>query len=229
MAWTAPPTYTTGQIITAEDLNTDLRDNMGLTLPGIVTTKGDLGAATAANATSRLAAGANDTVLVADSAQGTGLKWETVTAQSRAGTPNWLSEPVSIEGTSSWLARDGHAGARIVDPGGGNNVYGESQVPRDFVSLTAAYLAVIVNNTGTIDWTVASVQAVAGEDANGDTDTTTADAAAVTAGVITEIDVTAAFNGLTLAALDYLGWRLIIDAEDTVTYTHVLGVRYHYA
>jgi len=28
MAWTAPPTYTTGQIITAADLNADLRDNM---------------------------------------------------------------------------------------------------------------------------------------------------------------------------------------------------------
>jgi len=43
----------------------------------IVDAKGDIIAATAADAVSRLAVGANDTVLTADSAQATGLKWAT--------------------------------------------------------------------------------------------------------------------------------------------------------
>jgi hypothetical protein len=43
--------------------------------PTIVDAKGDLIAATAADAVARLAVGANDTVLTADSAQATGMKW----------------------------------------------------------------------------------------------------------------------------------------------------------
>ena len=43
-----------------------------------VTTKGDLLAATAASTPARLAVGSNDTVLVADSAQFTGIKWAAV-------------------------------------------------------------------------------------------------------------------------------------------------------
>lgn len=43
--------------------------------PSIVDAKGDLIVATAADSVSRLAVGANDTVLVADSAESTGLKW----------------------------------------------------------------------------------------------------------------------------------------------------------
>jgi hypothetical protein len=43
--------------------------------PTIVDAKGDLIAATAADTPARLAVGANDTVLTADSAEATGLKW----------------------------------------------------------------------------------------------------------------------------------------------------------
>ena len=45
----------------------------------IVDVKGDLIAATAADTVARLAAGANDTILIADSAQTTGLRWATPT------------------------------------------------------------------------------------------------------------------------------------------------------
>jgi hypothetical protein len=46
----------------------------------IVDAKGDIIAATAADTVSRLAVGANDTVLTADSTAGTGLKWATPAA-----------------------------------------------------------------------------------------------------------------------------------------------------
>jgi hypothetical protein len=48
--------------------------------PTIVDAKGDLIAATAADAVSRLAVGANDTVLTADSTAATGVKWAAVAA-----------------------------------------------------------------------------------------------------------------------------------------------------
>lgn len=49
---------------------------------GKVTTKGDLLAGTGANALARVAAGSNDTVLVADSAQAAGVKWAVLGAAS---------------------------------------------------------------------------------------------------------------------------------------------------
>jgi hypothetical protein len=48
--------------------------------PTIVDAKGDIVAATAADTVSRLAVGANDTVLTADSTAATGLKWATPAA-----------------------------------------------------------------------------------------------------------------------------------------------------
>ena len=51
----------------------------------IVDAKGDIIAATAADTVSRLAVGANDTVLTADSTTATGLKWATPTTPAYAG------------------------------------------------------------------------------------------------------------------------------------------------
>lgn len=48
--------------------------------PTIVDAKGDIIAATAADTVARLAVGANDTVLTADSSTATGLKWATASA-----------------------------------------------------------------------------------------------------------------------------------------------------
>ena len=73
--------YSSGETawVTISD-GTDVRASM-------VTTKGDLIAATAANAVSRLAAGTNNQALVADSSAATGLAWANV-VNSITGTGN---------------------------------------------------------------------------------------------------------------------------------------------
>jgi hypothetical protein len=63
----------------------------------IVDAKGDIIAATAADTVSRLAVGANDTVLVADSSTATGLKWASVSS-SPGSAENFVS---TSETTSS--------------------------------------------------------------------------------------------------------------------------------
>lgn len=76
MAWVTPPAFATNDVLTAANMN-KLSDDLSETGVAKVTTKGDLTPATAANVVARLAAGANGTVLVAASAQATGLKWQT--------------------------------------------------------------------------------------------------------------------------------------------------------
>ena len=63
--------YLTGDVLTAANLN-DLAGTVNFYDP---TAKGDLFPATAADTVSRLAVGANDTVLTADSTAATGMKW----------------------------------------------------------------------------------------------------------------------------------------------------------
>ena len=65
----------------------------------IVDAKGDIIAATAADTVSRLAVGANDTVLMADSSTATGLKWGTVAAGGMT-----LLSTTSMSGTSVVLS-----------------------------------------------------------------------------------------------------------------------------
>lgn len=69
----------------------------------ILTTKGDIIAATASATASRLGVGANDTVLMADSAQTTGLKWQTPYGNT---LPSALGSASASSGYE--LARIGH-------------------------------------------------------------------------------------------------------------------------
>lgn len=73
--------------------------------PTIVDAKGDIIAATAADTVSRLAVGANDTVLTADSSTATGLKWATAggaSALSQIATGNMSGTSVSLTGLSNY-------------------------------------------------------------------------------------------------------------------------------
>jgi len=81
MAWTSPRTWVTGETVTAALLNTHVRDNLNALM--VVTTKGDIAVATAAQTLTRLAVGADGDVLVSDSAATPGVRWSS-TAKTAA-------------------------------------------------------------------------------------------------------------------------------------------------
>ena len=75
-------TFSAGTTIVAADMNQNFDDveafvnsTPGVIQKDIVDAKGDIIAATASDAVTRVAVGANNTVLVADSAQSAGVKW----------------------------------------------------------------------------------------------------------------------------------------------------------
>jgi len=75
MAYNTPPTKNTGDVFTASEFNTYIRDNFAAGVPDIFAAKGDLAAATGPDAATRLAVGTNGQRLAADSAQSAGMKW----------------------------------------------------------------------------------------------------------------------------------------------------------
>jgi len=92
---------TTGQVL-AKASGTDLdfswvaQDDSNAIQNAIVDAKGDLISATAADTPARLAVGANGTVLTADSAEATGLKWATPAGTTFVGVSCYRSSAQSI-------------------------------------------------------------------------------------------------------------------------------------
>lgn len=89
-------------------VDTQMKTNAdAATLKATLTTKGDIYAATAASTPARLAVGANDTVLTADSTTATGLKWATPAGAKNfsllntGGTALTGADTITISGISS--------------------------------------------------------------------------------------------------------------------------------
>jgi hypothetical protein len=95
---------TTGQVLSKAS-NTDMdftwvaQDDSNAIQNAIVDAKGDLIAASAADTPARLAVGANNTVLIADSAEATGLKWG---GGFTTWTPTYPSGLTAGNGTLLW-------------------------------------------------------------------------------------------------------------------------------
>lgn len=74
MSFSSVATFTVNEILTAALMNV-IGGDINVSTPGIVTTKGDLTPATAANTIARLAVGSDGQALVAASGQATGMQW----------------------------------------------------------------------------------------------------------------------------------------------------------
>lgn len=75
MAYSALPAKVATDTLTLTNYDA-IKDNFAAGTPALMTTKGDLVAATASQAAARLAVGADDATLVPDTSQATGLAWQ---------------------------------------------------------------------------------------------------------------------------------------------------------
>ena len=82
MAWTTPRTWITGEVVTAALLNAQLKSNMDLTAPAIMTTAGDIIYASGANTPARLAKDANATRVLTNTGTSNIPAWAQVTLTS---------------------------------------------------------------------------------------------------------------------------------------------------
>lgn len=76
MAYTPVPSVAAGDWIDEIFINTYWRDNMAASVPDVFSAKGQLAVGTGVDTMGVLSAGSNNKVLMADSAQATGLKWD---------------------------------------------------------------------------------------------------------------------------------------------------------
>lgn len=98
MSYTPVPTVNTGDLWSASQHNTYIKENFAAGVPDIFTAKGDLPAASAADAAGRLAVGSNGQVLKADSTQSLGLAWASIIGRRQGGDPSaW-----SLYGTTDY-------------------------------------------------------------------------------------------------------------------------------
>ena len=103
MAWTSPRTWSTGEVVTAALLNAQIKGNMDLTAPAIMTTAGDIIYASGANTPARLAKDTNATRVLTNTGTSNVPAWAQVTLTS--GVTGTL--PVGNGGTGATTLTDG--------------------------------------------------------------------------------------------------------------------------
>ena len=82
MAWTTPRTWTTGEVVTAALLNAQIKGNMDLSAPAIMTTAGDIIYASGSNTPARLAKDTNATRVLTNTGTSNVPAWAQVTLTS---------------------------------------------------------------------------------------------------------------------------------------------------
>ena len=82
MAWTTPKSWVAGEMVTHTLLNTHQKDNISLTVPGVLSAKGSVAGASGANAMADRPVGTNGDYLESDSAHASGLGWVTGVLES---------------------------------------------------------------------------------------------------------------------------------------------------
>jgi hypothetical protein len=103
MAWTTPRSWTTGEVVTAALLDAQIKGNMDLTAPAIMTTAGDIIYASGANTPARLAKDANATRVLTNTGTSNIPAWAQVTLTS--GVTGTL--PVGNGGSGATTLTDG--------------------------------------------------------------------------------------------------------------------------
>jgi len=93
MAFTPVPTLASGDLFTAAYANTYWKNNFAAGVPDLFTTKGDLAAASGADAADRLTAGADVYFIKTDSAQALGLAYGVLVAARQGGHATDWSSP----------------------------------------------------------------------------------------------------------------------------------------
>jgi hypothetical protein len=104
MAWTTPRSWTTGEVVTATLLDQQIKGNMDLTAPAIMTTAGDIIYASGANTPARLAKDTNAT--------------RVLTNTGTSNVPAWAQLNLSSGVTSTLPVGNGGTGATTLTDGG---------------------------------------------------------------------------------------------------------------
>lgn len=128
MAYSPLPSKVSEDLLTLGNY-TSIKGNFEASCPDIITTKGDLCVGTGPDAAARLAVGDNESILVADQFEATGMEWQIIpgariydTSNSDPATSSWVTQRFDSERTDA----DGmHQGAsnRLVIPTGGGGLY----------------------------------------------------------------------------------------------------------
>ena len=103
MAWTTPRTWTTGEVVTAALLNAQIKANMDLSAPAIMTTAGDIIYASGSNTPARLAKDTTSTRVLTNTGTSNVPAWAQVTLTS--GVTGTL--PVGNGGSGATTLTDG--------------------------------------------------------------------------------------------------------------------------